>query len=92
MPSNFSVPHSGNGVEPPSGAAGAAIGGAQLGVLAVNAVSRQIVENVEVHRLYDVSAQPTALQWGPMVLFLVSFLAGAAVVGRIIAHVLKAHS
>lgn len=70
----------------------AAIGAAQLAVLALNAVSRQIVQNVEVHRLYDVSAQPTAVQWGPMALFLVTLLAGAAVVGWILAQVLKARS
>jgi hypothetical protein len=70
----------------------AAIGAAQLGVLALNAVSRQIVQNVEVHRLYDVSAQPTAVQWGPMALFLGAFLAGAVVVGWIIAQVLRAHA
>jgi len=53
-------------------------------------LSRQIVQNVEVGRLYDVSAQPTAVQWGPMAMFLAAFLAGAAVIGWIIAQILKA--
>jgi len=73
--------------------AGAAmIGAAQLGVLAVNGISRQIVQNLELGRLFEggVSAQPVATDWGPMVMFLAAFVAGLGVLAWIFAQLAKA--
>jgi hypothetical protein len=46
----------------------------QVGVLAVNAVSRQVVQNVELKEYFDVAAQPAAPQWGPLAVFLSLFV------------------
>lgn len=52
---------------------------AQFGVLALNAVSRQIVQNVELSKFLDVTAERVNLQWSPLLLFLVLFIAGLVV-------------
>jgi hypothetical protein len=53
---------------------------AQYGVLALNAVSRQIVQNAELAPAVDVTAQPVNLQLSPMIVFLVLFVVGLGVV------------
>jgi hypothetical protein len=40
----------------------------------INAVSRQVVQNIELRGYYDVLAQPTSVEWGPLVMFLVTFV------------------
>ena len=59
----------------------AAVAIAQVGVLAVNAVSRQFVQNLELRDLFrpGVSAQPVSVDWGPMAMFLLVFVAGLGV-------------
>jgi len=52
----------------------------QIGVLLANAVSRQAVQNVNLKPYWDVFAQTTAIQWGPILLFLVTLCIGAVVV------------
>jgi hypothetical protein len=61
----------------------------QFGVLALNAVSRQIVQNLNLQRFLDVSAQPTDVQWGPLAMFLIAFAIGLLVVGWMIWQVVK---
>ncbi len=63
---------------------------AQLGVIALNAVSRQIVQNAELAKYLDVSAEPVHLQLSPLVVFLVLFVAGLAVVAWMVMQVVKA--
>jgi len=53
---------------------------AQVLVLALNAISRQIVQNVELRRFLDVTAEPVHMQWSPLILFLLLFVAGLGVV------------
>lgn len=53
---------------------------AQLGVLALNAVSRQIVQNLELRRWYDVTAEPVRTQWSPLVVFLLVFGGGVVLI------------
>ncbi len=53
---------------------------AQYGVLALNAISRQIVQNAELAPAVDVTAQPVNLQLSPMVVFLALFVAGVGIV------------
>ncbi len=65
------------------------VGVAQFGTLGLNAISRQIVQNVELGRFIDVSAQPTAVQWGPAAMFLITFVIGLAVVGWILLQVIR---
>jgi hypothetical protein len=63
---------------------------AQFGVLALNAVSRQILQNAELAPFMDVTAEPVNVQWSPMILFLVLFVAGLGVVAWIVSQVVKA--
>ena len=67
----------------------AAIAFCQFGVLGVNAVSRQMVQNLNLEPFLDVWAQPVAVQWGPLVMFLVVFVVGLVVIGWMIAQVRK---
>lgn len=69
-----------------------AIAGAQVAVVAVNAVSRQVVQNIELRSLFQpgVSAQKVATDWGPMVLFLATFVAGVGVLAWMLAQLRKA--
>ncbi len=68
------------------------VAGAQLGVLALNAISRQIVQNIELREVFrpGVSAQPTSPDWGPMALFLVVFVVGVGVLAWLFAQLAKA--
>jgi len=65
------------------------LGVAQLGVLGVNAVCRQVVQNVRVGAYLDLSKQPTEIQWSPLVAFLVLFVLGALVVLWMVTRVVK---
>ena len=68
----------------------AAVALGQFGVLGINAVSRQVVQNLNLKPFLDVAAQPEDVQWGPLVMFLIVFVLGLAVVGWMLAQVLKA--
>jgi hypothetical protein len=69
----------------------AAIAGAvQFVVLALNAVSRQLVQNVELGRFLDVSTEPVDIQWSPLIAFLVLFVLGLGVVGWMVSKVIQA--
>ena len=72
--------------------AAAAVAAAQLGVLAVNAISRQFVQNIELGRLFQpgVSAQPVEVDWGPMAMFLAAFAAGVGMLVWMFAQLAKA--
>lgn len=72
----------------------AAVAGAQLGVLAINAVSRQVVQNLELRRLFSpgVGAQPVQTDWGPMLLFFAALAAGVVVLGWILVQLARALS
>jgi hypothetical protein len=52
---------------------------AQFGVVALNAVSRQVVQNAELKEFFDVTAEQVNVQWSPMILFLMFFVAGIGV-------------
>ena len=67
----------------------AAIALCQFGVLGVNAVSRQVVQNLNLEPFVNVSAQPTDVQWGPLAMFLIAFVIGLGVVGWMIAQIVK---
>jgi hypothetical protein len=66
------------------------IGLAQFGVLAINAISRQTVQNLEIGEFLDLAAQPTSVQWSPLVMFLGVFVVGVAAVAWMLAQVVKA--
>jgi len=53
---------------------------AQVLVLALNAISRQIVQNAELAHFLDVTAEPVRIQWSPLILFLLLFVIGLGVV------------
>lgn len=64
---------------------------AQFGVIALNAVSRQIVQNAELGKYLDVSAELVQLQLSPLIVFLVLFVVGLAVVVWMVMQVIKAN-
>ena len=70
-------------------ATAASIALCQFSVLGLNAVSRQIVQNITLKPFLDVSAQPTDVQWGPLAMFLIVFVIGLLVVGWMIAQIGK---
>lgn len=53
---------------------------AQVALLGVNAILRQVAQNQELSRHLDVTAEPVRLQASPLVLFLVLFVAGVVLV------------
>ncbi len=63
---------------------------AQFGVLVLNAVSRQIVQNIELSKFIDVTAEPVNMQWSPLIVFLLLFVAGIMVLIWMIGKVVKA--
>jgi hypothetical protein len=67
----------------------ASIAVAQLGVLGVNAVSRQVVQNENLRPFVDVFAQKTDVQWGPIAMFLGVLVVALAVVGWMVAQVAR---
>ncbi len=60
----------------------------QFVVVTLNAVSRQWVQNTELLRYSDVSKLAVNTQWSPMILFLVLFVIGLAVVGWMISKII----
>jgi cytochrome c len=52
----------------------------QIGVLGINAVSRQIVQNAELAPYLKPADEPVRMQWSPMFVFLVLFVAAIALV------------
>lgn len=52
---------------------------AQLLVLLLNAVSRQVVQNAKLEPFLRLTAEPVNAQWSPVILFLVLFAGGLAV-------------
>lgn len=63
---------------------------AQLSVLALNAISRQVLQNIELSKFLDVTAEPVNLQLSPLIVFLVLFVAGLGVIAWMIWKVLQA--
>ncbi len=61
----------------------------QLLVLTLNAISRQWVQNTEISRYRDVSAEMVRTQWSPMIIFLVLFVIGLGVVGWMISKIVS---
>ncbi|MBN1420179.1 MAG: hypothetical protein JXP34_15475 [Planctomycetes bacterium] len=73
------------GVRP---ALAAATGAAQFLVLALNAISRQVVQNAELLPWVDVTAEPVRTQWSPLILFLVLLVAGLAAIAWMVRQIL----
>ncbi len=67
-----------------------AAGIAQLGVLALNAVSRQVLQNAELRRFLDVTAEPVAIQWSPLLLFVLLLVGGLVVITWMVAKITAA--
>jgi hypothetical protein len=71
-------------------ATAAAVGVAQFGVLGINAISRQVVQNVNLKPFLDVAAQPTDVQWGPLAMFLIAFVLGVGVIAWMLVQAVAA--
>lgn len=62
----------------------------QVGVLGLNAVTRQAVQNIELEPFLDVTAESVATQWSPLVVFLLLFVAGVGVMAWMVRQVVAA--
>lgn len=67
-------------------------GVAQFGVIALNAVSRQWLQNVEVARFTDIANRPVSVQWSPLIIFLAIFVFGLGLAAWIIRKLLAVSS
>jgi hypothetical protein len=65
------------------------IGLAQFGVLGINAMSRQVVQHLELGAYFDISNQSTEPQWGPLGIFVAMFVVGLALTAWMIYQVWK---
>lgn len=63
---------------------------AQFGVLGLNAISRQVVQNIELGHYLDVTVGQVNVQWSPLILFLLLFAGGLGVVFWMISKVVAA--
>ncbi|MBI3945338.1 MAG: hypothetical protein HY321_05430 [Armatimonadetes bacterium] len=70
-----------------TGALAWAVVAAQVGVLTINALSRQIVQNLELAPFINLADEPVRMQWGATIMFLVLLVLGFVVLGWIIAKV-----
>ena len=66
-------------------------GVAQLVVIALNAVSRQIVQNIELAHYAPVWKIPEKPDWGPMALFLGTFAVGTLVLVWMLQQLVRVH-
>jgi len=62
----------------------------QVIVLSTNAISRQLVQNLELNPLVPVGQLTAKPDWGPMALFLISFGIGLIVIGWMLQQVVRA--
>lgn len=53
---------------------------AQVVVISLNGISRQIVQNAELARYFDITAEKVQIQWSPMLLFLILFVLGTILI------------
>lgn len=65
---------------------------AQFAVLALNAISRQWVQNVELAHFFDPARLTVKTQWSPMIAFLALFVVGVSVVVWMIVQLIRASS
>jgi hypothetical protein len=61
----------------------------QLGVLTLNAISRQWLQNTELSRFKDVSKELVNTQWSPMILFVALFVVGLGVIAWMVARIME---
>jgi hypothetical protein len=74
---------------PAKGPLVAGIALAQVGVLGINAVSRQVVQNINLSAVFDVFSQKIEVQWGPMAMFLIAFVIGLGILAWMLTQVIK---
>jgi hypothetical protein len=77
--------------KPPTRLVAGLAGGVQFLALAANASARQWVQNAELARYLDVAAEPVRLEWSPLVLFLLLFVAGLGVVVWLLRRIAEVH-
>jgi hypothetical protein len=68
-----------------------AIGLLQFGVVLVNAVSRQVVQQLEIAPAYDILKQPVNAQWVPLAIFAAVAVAAIAVIVWMVRQVAASH-
>ncbi len=66
------------------------VGAAQFGTLALNAVSRQVVQSIELLPGLDPTRETVNTQWSPLILFLVLFVLGGALIAWMVRQAVTA--
>lgn len=66
-------------------------GATQFGVLALNAISRQWLQNAEIGRYLTLGREAVNVQWSPLILFLISFVVGLAIIAWMVSQVIAVH-
>ncbi|HVH30043.1 MAG TPA: hypothetical protein VNA31_00050, partial [bacterium] len=66
-----------------------AVGAMQFVVLALNAITRQWVQNTELAGFFDPAALRVQTQWTPLIVFLILFALSLSVVGWMVSQVLR---
>lgn len=74
----------------PAGVAGGAVALFHLLVLALNAVSRQVVQNAKLTPYVDATAMPVNTQWSSLLMFLGTFVVGLGVIYWMVRKALEA--
>lgn len=67
----------------------ALVGVAQFGVVLLNAVSRQIVQHLEIGATYNIFEQPARVQWAPLAIFVSVAALALFVVGWLVFQVAR---
>jgi hypothetical protein len=67
-----------------------AVAGAHLVVLLLNAVARQVTQNLELARYADLAREPVRTQWSPLFVFLALLVLGAFVIAWLLRAALRA--
>jgi hypothetical protein len=74
----------------PSRAGAFVVALAQFGVLVLNATNRQALQNIELARFFEPAAAPVNIQWSPLILFVLLFVGGLALIGWMVAQAARA--
>jgi hypothetical protein len=64
---------------------------AQFLTLGLHAIARQLAQDFRLAPFVDIASDPVKMQLGPLLMFLISFVAGLALIGWIIAKLVGAN-
>ena len=69
-----------------------ALFGADLLVISLWSIARQVIQNAQLKNYLDVSMIPQQVEWSPLIIFLITFVLGAGVVGYLVNKAIQANT